>query len=111
MANVADSPSVNVDWRNSPIGWFFFSFAPTADNTVAVFLGTMPFLDTESEWPPPCYHPFNDIINCYRIEEQGMTRRASEKETEGLPQCQTFTPALLADFLRERLKAGELTKI
>ena len=98
-----------IDWKRPPIGWVFFSFAPKADTTEAVALGTVPFDNEADEWPPACYDPPDVMQNYYRIHERGLMRKhATASDVQGMTQCRTVTPAQLAEFLREKLNKGEM---
>lgn len=110
LSIVGSTPTMpRIDWNRHPVGWVFFSFAPKADSTGAVSLGVVPFENESAEWPPPCFDPPDVIESCYRIHERGMIRKpATAKDVEGMMQCRTVTPAQLAQFLRERLEAGEV---
>jgi hypothetical protein len=101
----------NLDWKSPPVKWYAFSFAPDADTTEAILLRTVQFENEESEWGPPCYSPPDAIDKYYRIFERGRMRKGTEKDVTGMLPCQTFKPADLAEFLSERLKAGELRKL
>lgn len=113
LSVIGSAPAMpGIHWSDPPIAWVFFSFAPNSDTTNAVALGMVPFDDEFSEWAPPCFEPPDVIVNYYRILEQGMIRRhATEADVAGMMQCRTMTPALLAQFLRERLAEGELRPI
>jgi len=112
LSVVGEAPQLpRIDWKHVSSGWIFFSFAPNKDATEAVPLGIVPFDDAESEWPPPCYDPPDVIQNCYQIHENGRLRQGDENDVRGMSQCLTVTPAQLAEFLRERLEAGELHSV
>jgi hypothetical protein len=102
----ADTPALpNIDWHKAPVGWVFFSLAPKNDPTEAVFLGTVPYESEADEWPPPCYDPPDIIQNYYRIHERGRFREyATARDVEGMKQCRTVTPTMLAQFLKEQDK-------
>ena len=113
LAIVGSTPSLpkEIDWKNPPIGWVLTSFAPDKDMTEAKNLGTIPFASQESAWGPPCFYPPDVIENCYKIHKRGMIWKTTEaKDVEGMRLCRTVTPAQLAEFLRERLAAGELKR-
>ncbi len=108
-----DSPVMpKLDWQTQSAKWVFFCFAPDADLTEAVPLGVVPFANPDAEWPPPCFDPPDVIDNCYRIHARGfMTKTKAASDVSGMVQCQTLTPAKLAEFLRERFLSGDLRLI
>ena|ERR1043166_3268796 len=109
LSIVRDTPEMpDVDWKNPPVGWIFSSFAPKNDMTQVLRLGIVAFPDENSEWAPPCFVPPDPIDNCYKIHHKSIIRRASAEEVQGMSPCRRVTPAELAEYLRERLKAGEL---
>ena len=106
---VGNNPEMpKIDWKNPPFGWFMFSFAPNDDKTEAVKVGMIPFPDEDSECPPPCYYPPDIADKSYRIYEKGEVRDATKSEVQGMTQHVRVTPERLAEFLREKLKNGEL---
>lgn len=113
LSIVRNSPEMpNIDWKNPPIGWVFFSFAPDSDTTKVVKLGTVPFDDEEAAWSPPCFYPPDELQACYKIHERGTIRKTTAaNDVSGMAECRTLTPARLADFLRERLASGELKSV
>lgn len=113
LAVVGKTPRMpSVDWQAPPVGWVFFSFAPDGDGTQAVALGTVPFAGPGEEWGPPCFDPPDVMENCYRVHQEGrLWKTQNPADVAGMNQCRTLKPAELAEFLRERLKMGELQPV
>lgn len=110
LSIVRDTPEMpDINWDNPPVEWIFTSFAPRHDMTRALRLGMVAFSDEDPELAPPCFVPPDRIDNCFKIHGKwGMIQRATESEVQGMRPCRTVTPAQLAEFLLERLNAGEL---
>jgi hypothetical protein len=112
LSIASDTPEMpTVNWGNPPVRWIFSSFAPRNDLTQVLRLGIVAFPDENSEWAPPCFVPPDPIDNCYKIHYKSSIRRASVEEIEGMQPCRKFTPAQMAEFLREKLNAGELQSV
>ena len=109
LSIVGTAPEMpRVNWENPPIGWIFSSFAPRSDTTQVLRLGIVAFSHEDCEWAPPCFVPPDPVDNCYKIHHKSTIRRASVEEVQGMRPCRRITPAQLAEFLREKLKAGGL---
>ncbi len=112
LSLVGSSPQMpNINWVKPPVGWNFFSFAPNQDKTEAIKLGLVPFPNEVAEWSPPCFVPPDVIDNCHKIHDKFGIRRATEAEIQGMNHCRTVTPTKLAEFLLDRLQAGELHEV
>ena len=86
---------------------FFAAFFDTAVRSGEwPVVGSVPFADDESSWPPPRY--VEDVLNpgSYQLYERGDMRPATEEEVEGLDEFVMYKPEQLKAKIEEVLSAG-----
>jgi hypothetical protein len=110
---VSSNPTMpRFDWDDPEAGWVMMLVAMKADPTEATHLGVLPFPDEDSEWPPPCYYPPDLMQNCYRAIHRGrLIKPLTIEDVKGMKLCSRATTPQLIEFMREKLAAGELTRV
>jgi hypothetical protein len=88
--------------------WFFEYATQTSDQTGVTRIGTIPFADPESAWPPPRMIPPDIFKGYFQIKQRGQQRRATEAEAQGLQRAQMATPGWVAGFIADH--RGECTQ-